>query len=63
MMTPAARKAAAVVVVGLTLPVMVDAATEPYARRGPGASWLAGAAKLAPALALAWAVRELGSDQ
>lgn len=49
------RRGLAIGVVGTVLPLMVDATTEPYARRSLAASWFYGAAKLAPSLALAWA--------
>jgi hypothetical protein len=59
-MTPGqVRRGVALGVVGTLLPLMADAVTEPYARRGPAVSWAYGAAKLALPLSLAWALRVL----
>lgn len=37
------------------IPVLVDVATEPYARRGLARSWLYGAGKLAASAGISWA--------
>lgn len=53
------RKAVAAAVLGAALPLMVDAATEPWADRGPVRSWLAGACKLGAVFAVSWAADEV----
>lgn len=47
----------------VTLPLLIDVATEPYAYdRGPIRSWFHGAGKLIPVLIFAWAVSESPSE-
>lgn len=52
------RKWAARAVITGFIPVMVDVASEPYARRGLARSWLHGAGKLAAAAVIGWAASE-----
>lgn len=53
----AIKKAAAWSILAATMPIVVDVASDPYANRSVGASWLRGAAILSGAGIFAWAIR------
>lgn len=56
------RKWAARAIVMGALPVLVDVASEPYARRGVARSWMHGAAKIGTAVTISWAAGELDGE-
>lgn len=56
-----AKPAAAAVLV-ITMPILVDIASEPYADRGPVRSWLTGVGKIAVALVLFWSADQFRPD-
>lgn len=53
------KRAAAGAILGATLPVYVDCATEPWSGRGLARSWLAGSCKIAVLAAIVWAAGEV----
>lgn len=57
------RKLAAGLIAAAVLPVMVDAAVDPFADRGMVESWWYGAGPLALAVVLGWALGELAAGE